>query len=185
MGEDGSLKYRYLKWYTKALNGIVGLFICIYAYATNDIILYNNISEYIDVVPRHITYISYVLLPMCIFLVAFSFIEFITSFIESITNANKYISWIGDTLSISILILGYISCDYYFLIFMPLLILTIIFEILAIRSDKKLIKNQKFDLVVDLLSKNLLDEFILDVSGITQIELDDIKNKLENKNENT
>ncbi len=174
---------KFLKWYTRALSGVIGLYICLYGYLSGEIIIYQNLSKYIGKISSYSLIASYALLPLCILMIAVSLLQALNIF-------SRYVAWI---FSLTTLIVGFVGCKEYFLIAGIVIIFNIIFEsknfitseqtiemntVYEDNPSQKHLNIDSVDIVLDLLENKADKNFIMDITGLSIEDIEYIeKNK--------
>lgn len=107
------MRSQFLEWYTQAIGGIIGVFVCIYSYLNGWMFVYGNINQNFDHLNFGGVISSYCLLPLCLITL---FLGIIKSFSMDVSICNIHISSINKVISIITVIVGILGAKFYFFI---------------------------------------------------------------------
>lgn len=165
---------KFLDWYTQALGSTFGLIACIFAYLNGYMFVYGNIQNNIDYLSLSVVLSSYLLLPLCIFTLLLSLLKSLCK--EGFNLKNINLKHFNMCLVFATIIVGFIGAKSYFII--PAIFMLLnqfnIFNKYSDENNEKL-NLTKIEMAKGLLAKNADYKFIIDITGLTKEEIDNLK----------
>lgn len=181
------MNLKFVNWYTQALGSTLGIIACIYAYLNGFMFVYGNINKYFDFLGFTGILSSYTLLPLCILTLIFAILK---PYIGGKTIYKFQADDINNSLIITTIIIGFIGARIYFLI--PALLIAFnlysnkIFnkenktefiepENLNTLNYNNKLESVKMEMALELLKKNSDIQFISELTGLSNNDLETIK----------
>lgn len=185
------MKANFFSWYAQAIGSIVGIFVCLYAYAKGNMYVYGNIGPNIDYLSIFGVVSSYLLYPLCIITLFFSFIKIYILNKElhssNLLNINKILVFTTTVIGFMgsfyfIIPATLILFDYYSHIFTKLR--EIFINIKNVKIKEKHEANEitclstRQEMALDLLRNDSNLEFIHDITGLTNEQILNLQKQL-------
>ncbi len=189
------MNLRFANWYTQALGAILGGMACIYSYLNGSMIIYSNIDTYFDNLWFGGIISSYFLLPLCI-------ITFLLAIVKSYSPGKLFFNVSIENINISIIvitvIIGFMGARIYFSIPAIFILFNLITYKKTIKDNfndettmtfnktnaldisKKELKilTTKKEIAIDLLLKDAQTQFIMEITGLSLKELNNLEEEL-------
>ncbi|MEG2789912.1 MAG: hypothetical protein RR942_19090 [Romboutsia sp.] len=189
------MDFKFVNWYTQAIGSVLGIIACIYAYLNGFMFVYGNIENYFDFLGFSGVVSSYTLVPLCILTLLLAIIK---SYNPDVKFLNISIKNINIFFIVLTVIIGFMGAKIYFTV--PALL--ILFNLVSYKLEIKINENRavtdvieekdmnsnkirltseatiaitKKEMTIDLLNKNANLQFITDITGFTEEDVENIK----------
>ncbi|MEG1310940.1 MAG: hypothetical protein RSD47_02925 [Romboutsia sp.] len=189
------MDFKFVNWYTQAIGSVLGIIACIYAYLNGFMFVYGNIENYFDFLGFSGVVSSYTLVPLCILTLLLAIIK---SYNPDVKFLNISIKNINIFFIVLTVIIGFMGAKIYFAV--PALL--ILFNLVSYKLEIKINENRavtdvieekdmnsnkirltseatiaitKKEMTIDLLNKNANLQFITDITGFSEEDVENIK----------
>lgn len=187
---------KFYQWYCQALGSILGIISCIYCYLKGDLLIYSNLDGNFDMINFNGILASYILYPLC-------FLTFVLAILLSKQSINEKkiinieVSKINSFLVYLTVLVGILGCGIYFIVpFLLLLLKNTLYTVTLLKFkisnkhmpinninqnfkelqyDEKQLIDIKNQMAIDLLDKNANINFIIEVTGLSQDYISNLK----------
>lgn len=187
------MNYKFLSWYFQALGATLGLIACLFAYLNGYMFVYGNIGRNIDFISFPSILSCYLLFPLCIISLFLALYKSISK--NNFTFKGINLNYINEYIIYVTIILGFIGARFYF--FLPMIFMIfnqflykrdndirssekenyISQEDISDYKEKHSITLTKIQMAQNLISKNADINFIMDVTGLSKSEIENLNNK--------